>query len=162
MSTFSIPSLRIIVIISSPLIQVCKVARALDPSFAAQYLAPHHCDELVSTIAPLMDHIDPMVLKAELPSYLAAAQNNVHIARDDVDSFTNGVLLFWRNSSFEKLNEWRKAARIVFSMSPNSASCERVFSLLACMYGEQQDSVLADHLQASLMLRYNKRAVFDV
>ncbi len=55
--------------------------------------------------------------------------------------------------------EWSKAARIVFSMSPNSASCERVFSLLKVMFGENRDSSLADMLQASLMLRYNKRRV---
>ena len=45
---------------------------------------------------------------------------------------------------------WAVAARMVFSMSPNSASCERVFSLLKQMFG-------VDHMQAALMLRYNKR-----
>ena len=38
-------------------------------------------------------------------------------------------------------------------------SRERVFSLLRVMYGEQQTRVLADHLQMSLMSRYNKRVV---
>lgn len=40
--------------------------------------------------------------------------------------------------------------------------CERVFSLLKVMYGENQDSVLADHMQTSLMLRFNKRSVQQV
>ena len=52
---------------------------------------------------------------------------------------------------------WAVAARMVFSMSPNSASCERVFSLLKQMFGVDQKAVLADYMQAALMLRYNKR-----
>ena len=44
-------------------------------------------------------------------------------------------------------------------MSPNSASCERVFSLLNLMYGDQQVSTLADSIRAGLMLRYNGRKV---
>ena len=46
---------------------------------------------------------------------------------------------------------------MVFAMSPNSASCERVFSLLKQMFGLEKKSVLADYMQAGLMLRYNKR-----
>ena len=48
---------------------------------------------------------------------------------------------------------------IVFSMTPSSAACERVFSLLKNMFGDLQHSSLADYIQASLMLKYNKRAV---
>ena len=51
------------------------------------------------------------------------------------------------------------AVRIVFAISPNSASCERVFSLLKLMFGEQQIRTLADALRAALMLRYNDRMV---
>ena len=40
-----------------------------------------------------------------------------------------------------------------------TASCERVFSLLANMFGDNQNSALGDLLQGSLMLRYNKREV---
>ena len=41
---------------------------------------------------------------------------------------------------------------------PNSASCERVFSLLENMFrGDQQMSSLADQVCAALMLAYNKR-----
>ena len=52
---------------------------------------------------------------------------------------------------------WAKAARIAFAFSPNSAACERVFSLLAVMFGETQASALADYLEAALMLAYNDR-----
>ena len=46
---------------------------------------------------------------------------------------------------------------IVFAISPNSASCERVFALLKNLFGEQQMSALADYVQAALMLNYNGR-----
>ena len=54
---------------------------------------------------------------------------------------------------------WALAARIVFAISPNSASCERVFALLKNLFGEQQMSALADYVQAALMLNYNQRRV---
>jgi hypothetical protein len=50
-------------------------------------------------------------------------------------------------------------ARIVFAISPDSASCERVFALLKNLFNEQQMSSLADYVQAALMLNYNKRCV---
>ena len=49
--------------------------------------------------------------------------------------------------------------RIVFAVSPNSASCERVFALLKNLFGDDATSALADYLQAGLMLNYNKRQV---
>ena len=54
---------------------------------------------------------------------------------------------------------WALAARIAFAISPNSASCERVFALLKNLFGEQQMLALADYVQASLMLNYNGRRV---
>ena len=50
-------------------------------------------------------------------------------------------------------------ARHLCHLTHNSASCERVFSLLKQLFGEQQINSLADLLQASLMLNYNKRVV---
>ena len=54
---------------------------------------------------------------------------------------------------------WALAARIVFAISPNSATCERVFSLLERLFDEEQRSSLADMIQAALMLVYNERRV---
>ena len=54
---------------------------------------------------------------------------------------------------------WALAARIIFAISPNSASCERVFALLKNLFGEEQSLSLADYVQASLMLNYNDRSV---
>ncbi len=65
----------------------------------------------------------------------------------------------WWSNQGSSVSAWKKAARIVFSMSANSAACERVFALLKNMYGEARDSSLSDALQAALMLRYNHRAV---
>ena len=67
-------------------------------------------------------------------------------------------LQWWRENG-GGFKQWALAARIVFAISPNSASCERVFSLLKLMYGDQQLSTLADAIRAALMLRYNDRVV---
>jgi hypothetical protein len=72
--------------------------------------------------------------------------------------FTSSVLKFWRTHR-SQLPTWAKAARIVFALSPNSASCERAFSLLASMFSPEQKATLADVIQAALMMRYNKREV---
>ena len=48
---------------------------------------------------------------------------------------------------------------MVFAMTCTSAASERVFSLVQCMLGSEQDRVLADALRAGVMLRYNKRYV---
>lgn len=60
---------------------------------------------------------------------------------DDVRAFSQQVLTFFRQASKADMSEWRKAAQIVFAMSPNSASCERVFSLLKVMFGDQQSNL---------------------
>ena len=54
---------------------------------------------------------------------------------------------------------FRSTREIIFAISPNSASCERVFALLKNLFGEQQMSSLADYVQAALMLNYNGRRV---
>lgn len=113
-------------------------------------------DNLIEVVKPIARNIDPNLLKQQVPALIAASQD-VQINSDDVESFTNAVLNFWRNASHASLSEWRKAARIMFCLSPNSASCERVFSLLEAMYGDSQDRSLSDHIQSSLMMRYNKR-----
>ena len=97
-------------------------------------------------------------LKQELPLYLAAATTAPSLDRGDVQAYTEAVLAWWRQHG-GGFCRWAFAARIVFGLSPNSASCERVFSLLKLMFGEQQMSALADYIRAALMLRYNKRRV---
>lgn len=136
---------------------VCRVSQILNPAFAAQHLSENMVDDLFHIVRPLAVHVDLARLKAELPAYLCAARTVEAIDVSDVDAFTEQVLKFWRNAPEAELREWRKTARIVFAMSPNSAACERVFSLLENMYGLQRERALADQLQAALMLRYNGR-----
>lgn len=132
----------------------------MNPAHAAMFLTPTDVEMMVATVLPLMEHVDVEKLKQELPTYLAVAKE-VDIDTSTASIFSDQVLAFWRSTPKDNMQEWRKAAYIIFSMSPNSAACERVFSLLKTMYGSQQDSVLADHLQASLMLRYNGRNALD-
>ena len=75
-----------------------------------------------------------------------------------MEAYTNAVLKWWRTNGNNFL-KWALAARMVFALSPNSASCERVFSLVKNMFGEQQMLVLADYIRAALMLKFNKRTV---
>lgn len=136
--------------------QVCRLARLFDPAFASQHLTPGMVNDLAN-IKPIMNHLDIQQLHAELPAYLAAATTQaVHHNMDDVVGYTESVLHFWRSTSDKSMRTWRLAARIMFGMSPNSASCERVFAMLASMFGEEQKATLADVLQASLLLRINR------
>ena len=74
------------------------------------------------------------------------------------DAYTEGVLTWWRTNG-GAFKHWALAARIVFANSPDSASCERVFSLLKLMFGDQQMSALGDAIRTALMLRHNGRTV---
>ena len=89
-------------------------------------------------------------LKAELPLYLTATSNAPAFDRSDVKAYTEGVLKWWRTNG-SGFKQWAVAARIVFAISPNSASCERVFSLLKLMFGDQQMSSLTDVIRAALI-----------
>ena len=75
--------------------------------------------------------------------------------RTDIVLYTEQVLARWRNNA-HAFPAWAQAARIIFAMTPNSAMCERVFSLLQAMFGSTRDASLSDMIQGSLMLRYNK------
>ena len=73
-------------------------------------------------------------------------------------NFTESVLVFWRRN-WRKFPTWAKVASIVFSMTPNSAGAERVFSFLKLMFGDTRTTALltalADLIEGSLMLKYN-------
>ena len=76
---------------------------------------------------------------------------------NDITAMTNDILSFWRRHHEELGPAWTNAARIVFSISPNSAASERVFSLMKRFYGHHtgHDRALADQISASLKLAYN-------
>ena len=97
-------------------------------------------------------------MKQQMPQYLAAAAAAPTFDIADVAAYTEAVLDWWRANG-NSFPAWALSARIIFAFSPNSASCERVFSLLKTMFGEQQMSALADYIKAALMLRYNGRRI---
>ena len=80
------------------------------------------------------------------------------MSRSSVEDYTDTILNWWRTHG-GGMPAWAVAARIAFSISPNSASCERVFALLKNLFGDEQLSALADYLRASLMLNYHHRVV---
>jgi hypothetical protein len=94
-------------------------------------------------------------LVAELSIYKSAARDFA-VDRSDVDEFTTKVLTFWRVNGGE-MPTFSLVARVIFSMAPSSAACERVFSLRASLFGPEQRKALSDYISGSLMLNYNKR-----
>jgi hypothetical protein len=137
--------------------ETCRLVQAFDPCFAAAHVTLQWIDDLTK-VKPLGALVDFQKLKAQLPIYLQRAASFV-VNYASVEDFSTSVLKWWRDNSDDQISEWSEAARIVFAIAPNSASCERVFSLLKLMFGDQQLSSLADYVQAALMLRYNERAV---
>lgn len=99
-------------------------------------------------------------MAADTSKYLSLA-DKFECDHEDIEEFTKKVLAFWAKAAKQELkgSAWLVAARITFALSPNSASCERVFSLLKQFYGEQRDSSLADQIEVSLMLAFNGRSV---
>ena len=97
-------------------------------------------------------------MKAQLPVYLQRARH-FSVDHASVEDFSTAVLQWWHDESDEKISAWSEAARIAFAISPNSASCERVFSLVKILFGELQLNSLADVIQSALMLNYHGRSI---
>ena len=133
--------------------QMWGLARMFNPSHAAQHLGPDGVDAL-SDIQPLAYHNLIVGMKSEVHAYLTACVGVV-VDTSSMEAFTNSVLLFLRRNG-HKFPTWAAAARIMFAMTPNSASAERVFSLLKAMFGDARASSLSDLIQGSLMLKFNK------
>ena len=120
--------------------ELCRVVRIFDPNFACVHASPAAVDAL-GAVKPLLNLGFIPKLKAQLPMYLAAAANAPTFDKADVEAYTVGVLTWWREHG-GGFKDWAEAAQIVFAISPNSASCERVFSLLKLMYGSDQNATL--------------------
>ena len=95
---------------------------------------------------------------AESHIYLTLAAPCQGFNTADVNEYTAALLKWWKHNH-PTVPTWAKAARIIFAMSCTSAASERVFSLVDSMFGKDQLSSLADQLQGSVMLKYNKRHV---
>ena len=132
---------------------LCRAARAFDPTFAKDHVDAAFVDGM-SEITPLNALGLLSDLKLQRTQYVTAAANAPAFDKGSVADYSNAILAWWRDNS-KTFPAWALAARIVFAISPNSASCERVFALLKNLFGEEQMHALADYVQASLMLNYN-------
>ena len=153
---------------------ICELSQLFDPSFAAENAADidtawvQRLGEIICLAkygqgdgsdgaAADGDETLPFVsqLKRDLPLYLAAVRGFT-CNHGDVDEFTEAVLGWWKNHAAE-VGAWAVGAQIIFSLTPNSAAAERIFSQMKDMFGAKQASALSDMLQAAMMLRYHKR-----
>ena len=128
--------------------------RAFEPSFACANVDAAYARKLAA-LKPYAHLQCADALVQELPIYLAAARSFSCPCRESIPEFTSKMLSWWKANA-PQLPNWSRAARIAFALSPNSASCERVFSLLKCMFGDVQMNSLSDQLQAALLLRVNR------
>lgn len=141
----------------SKMFEVLEAVQIFDPSWAANNMTAASIDALA--VVPSLEQLLPG-LHLEQHAFLSAAKSVTidHTENKDDHTFTHQVLKFYRERG-KDFPTWAEAATIVFAFTPNSAAAERVFSLVTCMFGDNQSEVLGDYLQAAVMLRYNKRTV---
>lgn len=134
--------------------RITGLLRAFNPAFAHGKVDALWVQRLASLPCfGCIPHVDALLLQ-EMPSYLNACQG-VQVDVADPQAFATQVLSWWA-SNHTRFPTWAEAARIAMCLTPNSASCERVFSLLACMFGSLRSTSLADQVETSVMLRYNR------
>jgi len=61
----------------------------------------------------------------------------------------------WWRDHVHKLLHWSQACKFITLIQPSSAAAERVFSLLANSFNNNQESALKDYIQTSVMLQYS-------
>jgi hypothetical protein len=102
-------------------------------------------------IKPFGERPDLMAaLQRDLPAYVAAA-SGFSIDHGDVGDFTEGIFGWWKSHASE-VGAWSDLALNAFAMALNSAGAERVFSLLKTLFGNNQDTSLADCIRGSMIL----------
>ena len=98
----------------------------------------------------------------ELPTYLSLAAvtpSGLVFDREDISEYTADVLTWSPGGAQTRAHPFRHGPRPRASSLRSSAASERVFSLVESMFGADQISALADQLQGSAMLNYNKRVI---
>ena len=125
-------------------ISVFKAVRVFNPQKVAM-LKPDVSHVNALQIIPFFRDDELEKLKAELPSYLAKADD----ISDELDP------LEWWKLNATALPYWSNAVKKVLAIQPSSAAAERVFSLLNSGFGNLQGNSLKDYIEASIMLRYN-------
>eukprot|EP00965_Chrysotila_dentata_P257254 6212830-Pleurochrysis_carterae.AAC.1 len=110
------------------LYEICRLIQTFDPAFALQNKVDNVWIDEMAAIKPLAHHNLLEGMKTKLSTYLVQAQG-AHLNRAYVELYSSQLLGWWRQHATCLLN-WVKAARVAFALSPNSALCERKFSLL--------------------------------
>ena len=78
-----------------------------------------------------------------------AASNAPAFDKGSVADYSNAILAWWRDNC-KTFPAWALAARIVFAISPNSASCERVFALLKNLFLRRGAELVCRGLRAGI------------
>ena len=117
------------------MLAVLQTVRAFDPAWVALHNLRVDGVRSLSVVRCISEELIEGMLP-KLDRYTTAARD-FEADRADFDAFTTSVLKFWRTHC-SRLPTCAKAAHIIFALSPNSASCERVFSLLASMHTPEQ------------------------
>ena len=148
---FSLKSLNICVYIndrSAPILQKpIKTSDAIGKSFLTLFAKDTVRGWDVSTLPPFRIKSAAVVMREHGCGVVEV---------DSVIDAVNNYLVLDITSIIYKVESY---AIDVDAAPPNSASCERVFSLPKLMFGDQQISTLADTIRSALMLRYNDRMV---
>lgn len=140
------------------LYSVCSAIRSFNPEFIRLQAAEGQTAEIVERLKdiPWLAEEAIQQMQSELPALvLAANESKLDFSAASVTDFSSNVLTFWRN--IINCNTWKQEARRAFSLTPSSASSERVFSLLKAMFGENQINSLSDYIEGSVMLAFNER-----
>jgi hypothetical protein len=132
--------------------RLCHPKRMAELRFSAQAVEVLLSNRDLRNFFPVLAEIDSTKLLEQLPAYKVAAEGT---QRADPAFTAEDIMPFWAGQ--QQIPEWYKLACIMATIVPSSASAERVFSIMANTFGEQQAHALQDYRSASCMLQYNKR-----
>jgi hypothetical protein len=134
-----------------------KAVRLFHPGRAVALAVTPNDIDIIAQVLPAIHHHGLVAsMKTSLPTYLQLGAT-FSAGDGSVAEMTAAVLQFWRQHGSTVGPAWCHAARLAFALTPSSAASERVFSLLACLFPQTRERSLADQVELTLMLRYNKR-----
>ena len=136
------------------LLMAFKAARLFYP-VSVQWLRPTDASIESLRAFPFLDS-DTIInsLKAELPVYLAAAE--------DVNVLNEEQKVEWWHRQEERLRRWATAVKQVLLIQPSSAAAERVFSILKALlcsrrlHSSQCDGTIQQAISARNCLQYTE------
>ena len=105
-------------------------------------------------------HLTVEKLIEEFPAVLVfvrAGAFSTGIFSADLATRSEEARLFWLEHEHE-VPTWFHLARVAFTVTPTSASVERLFSVFKRVFGELSEKAYKDFVALSVMLRYNKRS----